>query len=263
MKKVFSILMLVALMVTLGACTKSDEDYNTHQIQGEVLNNSVSIADGQSVQVTTSAISMVWNVNEATLSVNYTAAITDNTTATVSLKDVPLEPNVEYSCYTFSAADGGNSITNLKGYYRPGTGCLYIEFVYNGTHRVMTSSNLYYPYLTYNITNSETGETKESPYGALVIDINPKDMSAQMAMGEFALSEVSGIITQVVFYGLHAEATATGYKVTYSGDQRSTDGSYTLNEFEAIISGSGQVVNGTFTINDKYNGTLAGKAFAN
>lgn len=263
MKKVFSIFALAVLLLGFTACNDDSEDSRIQKITGEILNNSVDIAEGQSVKVATSPIVMEWNVTKSTVSINYTVAVTNGSTATVSLTDVELNPDNNYSCYTFSAANGGNGITNLNGYYRPETGCLYIEFIVLGTHRVMSTANLYYPYLKYNITYSETGDSKESPNGEMMIYINPKDMSAQLAMGNFALSETSGTIQQVVFYGLHAEPTANGYKVTYSGDQRSSDGSYTLNSFDGTISNSGKAVNGTFTINEKFNGTFNGKAFAN
>ncbi|MBP5689182.1 MAG: hypothetical protein J6X22_11165 [Muribaculaceae bacterium] len=263
MKKVFSIFALAVLLLGFTACNNDDDDYRIQTITGEILNNSVDIAEGQSVKVASSPIVMELNITNSTVSINYSVAVTNSNTATVSLTDVALEPNETYNCYTFSAANGGTGITNLNGYYRPETGCLYIEFIVLGSHRVMSTANLYYPYLKYNITYNENGDTKESPNGEMMIYINPKDMSAQLAMGNFALSESSGAIQQVVFYGLQAEATSTGYKVTYTGDQRSTDGYYTLNAFDGTISNSGKAVSGTFTLNGSYNGTFEGKAFAN
>lgn len=263
MKKVFSIFALAVMLIGFTACNDDNEDSRIQTITGEILNNSVDIAEGQSVNVATSSIAMEWNVTASTISLNYTVAVANGLSATVNLKDVAIDPSNTYNCYTFSAADGGNGITNLNGYYRPETGCLYIEFIVNGTHRVMSTANLYYPYLKYNITNSETSTTKESPNGEMMIYINPKDMSAQLAIGSFALSENSGTIQKVVFFGLQAEATSTGYKVTYSGDQHSTDGNYVLNDFDCIISDSGKAVSGTFTLNEKFNGTFSGKAFAN
>ncbi len=263
MRKIFSIFALAMLLIGITACNDKSEDSRKQTINGEILNNSVDIAKGQSVKVAVSPISMEWNLTASTISINYTVAVDDGLAATVSLKDVAINPNNTYNCYTFSAANGGTSITNLTGFYRPETGCLYIEFIVNGTYRVMSTANMYYPYLKYNIINSETGNSKESPQGEMMIYINPKDMSAQLAMGNFALSENGGTIQQVVFYGLHAEATSTGYKVTYTGDQRSTDGNYTLNAFDCTIAGSGKTVSGTFTVNEKFNGTFDGRAFAN
>ncbi len=263
MKKVFSIFALAFLLIAFTACNDDNEDSRIQTITGDVLNNSVDIEEGQSVNVASSHIVMEWNVSAGTITINYSVPVTSGNTVTVSLTDVELVANNTYSCYTFSAANGGNGITNLNGYYRPETGCLYIEFIALGTHRVMSTANLYYPYLKYNITNSETSTTNESPNGEMMIYINPKDMSAQLAIGNFALSENSGTIQQVVFYGLQAEATSTGYKVTYSGDQRSTDGTYVLNNFDGIISNSGKSVSGTFTLDGKFNGTFSGNAFAN
>ena len=264
MKKIFSIFTLALLMLSFTACNDNDdEDQQVYKIQGQMLNNSVNISSGESEKVATSMINIVWKALESKISINYTVDVTNGNTVTVSLQDVDINPDNTYNCYRFSAANGGNGITNLNGFYRPETGCMYIEFIANGTHRVMSIAQMYYPYLKFTFTNSETGASKESQNGQMAISIDPSDMSAQLAIGNFALSEESGIITQAVFYGLHAEATSTGYKITYSGDQRSTDGSYVLNEFEANITGSGQVVNGTITINSKYNGTYSGKAFAN
>ena len=265
MRKVFSIFTLAVLLLGFTACNDDNDDSRIQKITGEILNNSVDIAEGQSVYVASSPIVMEWNMLTSTISINYNVAVTGGNTATVSLTDVALNPDYTYNCYTFSAANGGTGITNLNGYYRPETGCLYIEFIVFGTHRVMSTANLYYPYLKYNITNSATGKSLESPNGEMMIYINPKNMSAQLMMGSFALSENGGTIEQVVFSGLHAEPTATGYHITYSGEEHATsaDGHYTLNAFDGTISGSGKIVNGTFTINEDFNGTFNGKAFAN
>ena len=263
MKKVLSILALALLLMGTTACSDDNEDTSIQTITGEILNNSVDIAEGQSVNVTSSDIVIVLDFLNFTISLDYNVAVTPGSTASVSITDVNLEPNTTYNCYTFSAASGGNGITNLKGYYRPETGCLYIEFNVFGTHRVMSTANLYYPYLKYNITNSDTGTSKESPNGEMMIYINPKDMKAQLLMGNFALTESSGLIQRVVFDGLQAEPTATGYYITSSGNLRSNDGSFVLNAFDGIISDSGKAVIGTFTIDEKFNGTFNGKAFAN
>lgn len=263
MRKVLSILTLAIMLIGITACNDDSEDSRIQTITGDILNNSVDIAEGQSVKVAASHIVMEWNVSEGTISINYPVEVTGGSMVTVSLTNVALDANNTYNCYTFSAANGGTGITNLNGYYRPETGCLYIEFIALGTHRVMSTANLYYPYLTYNITYSENGSSKESPNGQMMIYINPKDMSAQLAMGNFALSENSGTVESAVFYGLQAEATSTGYRVTYTGDQRSTDGTYILNAFDGTISNSGKSVSGTFTIDEKFNGTFSGKAFAN
>ena len=179
MRKVFSIFTLAILLLGFTACNDNDDDSRVQKITGEILNNSVNIAEGQSVMVATSPVVMEWNVTASTISINYTVAVANGLSATVNLKDVAIDPSNTYNCYIFSAANGGNGITNLNGYYRPETGCLYIEFIVNGTHHVMSTANLYYPYLKYNITNSDTGDSKESPKGEMMLYINPKDMSAQ------------------------------------------------------------------------------------
>ena len=263
MRKVFSIFAIALLLIGTTACNDDNEDSRVQTITGEILNNSVDIDEGQSVNVATSGIVLELNVLNFTMSLNYSVAVTPGNTVTVSITDVALQPNDTYNCYTFSSANAGTGITNLNGFYRPETGCLYIEFIAYGTHKVMSTANLYYPYLKYNITCTDDGKSKESPNGAMAIYINPKDMSAQLAMGNFALSENSGAITQVVFYGLHVEPTATGYHLTYSGDQRSTDGTHVLNAFDGIIGDSGKAISGTFTIDEKFNGTFNGKAFSN
>ncbi|MBQ6278462.1 MAG: hypothetical protein IJR20_06340 [Muribaculaceae bacterium] len=266
MKKVFSILTLALLMLSFSACSdKGDEDQQTYKIQGQMLNNSVNISNGQSEKVAISPVELTWKALNSKVSVVYSVQINNGTTINVSLQDADINPNNTYQCYTFSAANAGNGVTNLTGFYRPETGCLYIEFIANGTHRVISIAQMYYPYTKYTFTNTETSNSKESLNGELAISVDPSNMSANVAFGKFALNEDGGLIQAVVFQGVNAEATATGYKITYSGETglRSTDGSYVLNELEINVTGSGQVVNGTVKINEKYNGTIAGKAFAN
>ena len=269
MKKVFSILTLALLMLSFTACNDNDSDQQTYKIQGQMLNNSVNISNGQSEKVAISPVELTWKALESKVSVVYSVQINNGTTINVSLQDADINPNNTYQCYTFSAANAGNGVTNLTGYYRPETGCLYIEFIANSTYRVISIAQMYYPYTKYTFTYTDVNDNQvhsvERSNAELAISLDPSDMSANVAFGKFALNEDGGIIQAVVFQGAHAEATATGYKITYSGETglRSTDGSYVLNELELIVTGSGQVVNGTVKINEKYNGTIAGKAFAN
>ncbi len=266
MKKVFSILTLALLMLSFSACSdKGDDDQQVYKIQGQILNNSVNITSAQSEKVSISPIELTWRALDSKVSITYSVQVENGTTINVSVQNADINPNNTYQCYTFSAANAGTGVSNLTGYYRPETGCLYIEFIANGTHRVISIAQMYYPYMKYNFTNSETGNSKESINAEMAISINPEDMSANVALGKFALNEDGGLIQSAVFRGLHAEATATGYKITYSDENglRSTDGSYVLNELELNVTDSGQVVTGTVTINNKYTGTFAGKAFAN
>ena len=269
MRKVLSIFALALLLIGITACNDDKEDSRKQTITGELLNNSVDIAEGQSVNVTTSGVLLELDVTKFLLSLNYTVAVTPGNTVTVSLKDVELQPSDTYNCYLFSAANAGNGVTNLTGYYRPETGCLYIEFIANSTYRVISIAQMYYPYTKYTFTYTDVDDNQvhsvERSNAELAISVDPSNMNANVAFGKFALNEDGGLIQAVVFQGADAEATATGYKITYSGETglRSTDGSYVLNELELIVTGSGQVVNGTVKINEKYNGTIAGKAFAN
>ena len=57
-------------------------------------------------------------------------------------------------------------------------------------------------------------------------------------------------------------ATGTGYQVTLPESQRSNDGTYVLNSFNASITANGMVINGNFVVNEKYNGTVQGTQFA-
>ena len=234
-----------------------------------MLNNSVNISNGQSEKVAISPVELTWKALDSKVSVVYSVQINDGTTINVSLQDADINPNNTYQCYTFSAANAGNGVTNLTGYYRPETGCLYIEFIANSTYRVISIAQMYYPYTKYTFTYTDVNDNQvhsvERSNAELAISVDPSDMSANVAFGKFALNEDGGLIQAVVFQGAHAEATATGYKITYSGETglRSTDSSYVLNELELIVTGSGQVVNGTVKINEKYIGTIAGKAFAN
>ena len=48
MKKVFSILTLALLMLSFTACNDNNRDQQIYKIQGQMLNNSVNISNGQS-----------------------------------------------------------------------------------------------------------------------------------------------------------------------------------------------------------------------
>lgn len=263
MKKIFSIFALSILLLGMNACTSDADDNMTRQITGNLLTNSVSIEDGQSVRTSISSANMTWNITESTITLTFSAEITSSNAVTVNLQNVPIEANETYNCYTFTATNGGNGITNVHGYYRPETGCLYIDFIANATHRVMCASQLYYPYARIDITNTENSKVKENDNSAMLVTINPKTMTAQVAMGGFSFEESTGMIQDMAFSGLPVVATSTGYKVTCSDNTYSSEGTYVLNNLDLNVTGSGQVINGTFTVNTKYNGSFAGKAFAN
>ena len=116
MRKVFSIFAIALLLIGTTACNDDNEDSRVQTITGEILNNSVDIDEGQSVNVATSGIVLELNVLNFTMSLNYSVAVTPGNTVTVSITDVALQPNDTYNCYTFSSANAGTGITNLNGF---------------------------------------------------------------------------------------------------------------------------------------------------
>ena len=187
----------------------------------------------------------------------------NGTTINVSLQDADINPNNTYQCYTFSAANAGNGVTNLTGYYRPETGCLYIEFIANSTYRVISIAQMYYPYTKYNFTNTEEASSKESPNGEMVISIDPYGHERNVGFGQFCPQRGWWLIhsSSVPDYMPRQQAQATkSPTVATSALPMAATCSTSLRPTSLAAA---QVVNGTFTINEKYNGTIAGKAFAN
>ncbi len=265
MKKAISILTLAVLMLGITACSSgSDDDVMTRTFETEMLSNSVNISQNTSEKVTSGVMSIKWDITNSKMTISYPVQVSNDRNVTLALTDVDLNADNTLNCYTFTAANGGNGITDVTGYYDPQVGALQVNFVANGTHRVYNSTMLRYPYMTCKVTPLDgSSPAVESSSAGMAITIDPSDMSARMAMGGFSLTQTSGAIPQMTFYGLHAEATATGYKVTYNGDQHSTDGTYILNNFEAEVTNGGRAISGTFVINgNKYEGTFSGTEFA-
>lgn len=263
MKKVFSILTLALLMLSFTACN-DNENEDKRSFVAEVLNNSVNISEGISEKVSNSSITVEFNYTKSIISINYSVPITGSTVASVIIKDAELVPDNELNCYTFTSTNPGNGITNFKGFYSPSMGCLHIEFVAFGTHFVSSNADLYFPYSSITMTNTEeeSSTPKENKNAESIISINPDNMNAVLGLGNFALDNNSGNIQAIYFSGLKATATSNGFKVVATEPIQSTDSYYTLNNFEAFVTGNGRVINATFTINTKYNGVLKGTQFA-
>ena len=269
MKKLFSILALTLLVLAMSACTDSGSE-ETRTFSAQMLNNSVNVTDGTSDKVSSSILSMKMDVTNSTLSIDYSVPVTGNTVANVVVNDAQLVPDNELNCYTFTSANAGTGITNFKGYYSP-QGCLHIEFDAFGTHHVSSNADLYFPYssITMTKTEDENATPVESNKAEVNISIDPSNMKAVLAMGNFALENISGDIQSVYFRNLNAIATGDGFKVTTTEPVESTDGDYTITDLEAFVTGNGRVINATFTIKTKnnadvkvYNGILHGTQFA-
>lgn len=266
MKKVFSILTLALLMLSFTACN-DNENESRSTFPAEFLNNSVNISSGNSEKVSNSSATMELDLTKTTLSLNYSAPITSGNVASVTIKDAELVPNNELGCYTFTSTNPGTGIANFNGLYRPEDGSIHIEFDAFGTHHVSSnayfhSSAIYFPYSDVKMTNTEDESVKENKNAESIIIINPSDMSAVFGLGNFAIDNNSGTIQEVDFSGLKATATGNGFNVTITEPIRSVDGYYTLNSFEASVTGNGRVINANFVINTKYSGVLKGTQFA-
>lgn len=265
MRKVFSIFALALLLLSLSACNDDSNDGIVHKFQGELINNSVDLSTNTSAGVSASLADVVWDVTKNTFSITYSVVYDGHNTATLTINDVPLTPNSTLACYTFESPTGGNGITAVKGYYSADVrGNFLIEFTVNGTHRIISSAQLLFPYTNCTISDIEdpSKPAHQNENACLEIIVNPSNMKAYANIKNFALSKDSGVIQRITFVNLNVEATSDGYKVTANDEMLSEDKTYTLNNFEAIVSQNCHVVNGTFKINSKYAGTIHGTVFA-
>lgn len=267
MRKVFSFFALTLLLLSVSSCIDDNNaDSIVRRFSGEFINNSVDLSTNTSAGVSSSQAEVEWKVSENTISVTYTVAYDGHNTATLKLTDVPLTPNNTLACYTFETANGGNGITAVKGYYSADNkrGSFLIEFTVNGTHRVISSAQLLFPYTNCAVSDIEDpGQPAiENDKAYFEIIMNPTNMKAYISIKNFALTQKSGLIQRVTFTDLNVEATSDGYKVTSNEEIKSDDENYTLTDFEAIVSQNCHVVNSTFKIDGKYACTLHGTAFA-
>lgn len=260
MRKVLSIFALALLMQGITACDSSND---IPKFTITVLNNAVNISQGTSEKVSNSAMSIEWDVNEATISLSYSVPLSGTTVANVNITKAKLSADGERNCYFFSAASAGSGITDLTGYYNPNIGTMHIEFMANGFY-VSTNADLIFPYTTITTTNTEHPEAAptENKEGVVLIKVSPSNMSAVLVMSGLALDGNAGDTEQIYFNNLQVTATGTGYQVTLPESQRSNNGTYVLNSFNASITANGMVINGNFVVNEKYNGTVQGTQFA-
>ena len=261
MKKVFSIFTLALLILAATACS-DDKDSAVTKLQADVLNNVVNISEGQSEKVSSSLISVEWNYTENSISVSYSVPMSAGNLANVNVTNAALKSDNELGCYVFESSNAGNGITNFRGLYNPNNGTMHIEFIVGGTHFVSSNADLFFPYTTITVTNTqeENATPVDSKNAAMIIVINPDNMSAVLGLGNFTLSTTSGTISEIYFRDLKATATANGFVVTLDSEKQSD--THTLNSFQANVTGNGRVVNATFTMDDKYSGTIVGKQFA-
>ena len=152
MRKVLSIFALALLMLGITACDSSND---IPKFTITVLNNAVNISQGTSEKVSNSAMSIEWDVNEATISLSYSVPLSGTTVANVNITKAKLSADGERNCYFFSAASAGSGITDLTGYYNPNIGTMHIEFMANGFY-VSTNADLIFPYTTITTTKAIT-----------------------------------------------------------------------------------------------------------
>lgn len=263
MRKVFSIFALAMLLLATTACGDDKNDDIVYQLQGQFINNTVRLSTNQSVNVSSSLANITWDVTANTMTLSYTVPIETGNTVTLNITDVPLTPNNSLGCYTFETANGGNGITAVKGYYSSDSGSFLVEFTANGTHRVISAAQLFFPFVKCTVSNTEdpSKPDKVNDKAAMLIDVNPNNMKADVTIANFALEADGGIISTVKFLGLNVVATSDGYKVTTSSTVNSVDGLYTLSDFEANVTNACHAVNGTFKVNTKFAATFTGTAF--
>lgn len=264
MRKVFSIFTLALLVLASTACS-DDKDSAITKLQADVLNNVVNIGEGQSEKVSSSLISVEWNYTENTITLSYAVPMSAGSVVNVNVTNAALKTDNNLSCYTFESANAGNGITNFKGLYNPNNGTMHIEFIVAGTYFVSSNADLFFPYTTITVTNTEQENATpvESKNAAMIIVIDPTNMSAMLGLGNFTLSTNDATISEIFFRDLKATATANGFVVTLDSEKQATnDSNKTLNSFQANVTGNGRVVNATFTMDEKYSGTITGTQFA-
>ena len=262
MRKVFSIFALAMLLLATTACGDDKNDDIVYQLQGQFVNNTVRLSTNQSVSMSSSLTNITWNVRASTMTLNYSVPIEGGSTATLNITDVPMTPNSSLGCYTFETPNGGTGITAVKGYFAE-SGSFLLEFTYNGTHRVISAAQLFFPYVKCTVSNTEdtTKPDKVNDKAAMLININTNTKKADVTIANFALEADGGVISTVNFLGLDVVATSDGYKVTTSSTVNSVDGLYTLSDFEANVTNACHAVNGTFKVNSKFAATFTGTAF--
>ena len=260
MRKVLSIFALALLMLGITACDSSND---IPKFTITVLNNAVNISQGTSEKVSNSAMSIEWGVNEATISLSYSVPLSGTTVANVAVNDEMMEYDSTRGMMVFTAASAGTGVTNLTGYYNPGDYTVYLEFTYNNSHKVTCVSQLKFPYTSSSITNTQQGSDPfESDNMPVSIVVNPTDMKAQMRIYNLRLATSESSIQYVTFLeGLTVTVTGNGYTISGTNVKADDVSNYTLNEFNATVTNNGLNIEGTFTLNEIYQGTFSGKMF--
>ncbi len=255
---------MALLLLGATACNDIGSDQQEFSYTSQLLNKAIEIADITNTYVSTSNASLKWTYNNDTrLTMTTQIAIDEVTKANFTINDAVMEYDATRGALVFTAADGGAGITQVKGYFNPGDFTLYLEFVYNGTHKVTSVAQLSYPYVTASMSKEgDSGEPYVNESMGMVIVVNPATMKAKMRMLNFRLGVNQPIIQSMTFNeDLTVTSTESGY-VIEGTDLTPTDiTGYTINDFHAIVTHSGLVVTGEIKANDIYTGLITGKMF--
>ena len=265
MKKVFSIFtMAFMLLASTGCSSDGNEDSQVFSFTTQMLNKAIAISDPSDMHVSTTTASIKWTYNnDSHITLTAPVAINGTTVANVAVNDEMMEYDSTRGMMVFTAASAGTGVTNLTGYYNPGDYTVYLEFTYNNTHKVTCVSQLKFPYTSSSITNTQQGgDPFESDNMPVSIVVNPTDMKAQMRIYNLRLATSESSIQYVTFLeGLTVTITGDGYTISGTNVKADDVSNYTLNEFNATVTNNGLNIEGTFTLNEIYQGTFSGKMF--
>lgn len=265
MKKVFSFFAMALLLLGATSCGGDDNNEQVISSSLDMLNKATLLSNPTSNYVSESGAYVTWTTNYDynRLSLTQEMKIDDNTSAEIILKDITMTYDSSMECYYFSTDNGGNGITNVKGYYQPFNLTLYYEFTYNGTHKVSTIAHLAYPYYSAIINDISLSQSPFSPTKtAMAMMVSPTTMTAQLKFINFQLSDSDSYPETITFTeGLNVTPNANGYIINGTDVKNSGD-DYTLNEFNATVTYNGMRIEGTFLVNGKYQATFSGTTFA-
>ncbi|MDO4510498.1 MAG: hypothetical protein Q4B68_01600 [Bacteroidales bacterium] len=226
MKKVFSIISILALMLAVASCGDDEGGKRGGDVVRsiKVINHVVETKAGEVKPLTASEIDYTLNRDNMTISLVIRVKLDGVNETTVKLNDIQMTENKGVCSFKTSAS----GIENLKGHLDFNEATLRLNYYINGTYRVIATTPEVYSTKCSTSCLYSDGKTSTSSGPMYQYVINPDDLSAKVVVMDLIDQQAKRQLLSIKSH-TSAKVTVTPEGYVIEAEQLPTSTSYMLN----------------------------------